>query len=81
MKSLIVMFDIEDNVITYVKYGDFDYLLELIEHFTILSMKIKEQIIFFKVELDEKEHVDYLLEHALPKISYLNNFKNSQYKG
>jgi hypothetical protein len=75
------MFDIEDNVITLIKYGDYDYLLQLIEGFTVVAMKIKEQIIFFKVEPDEKEHVDYLLEHSLTPISYLKNFKNAQYKG
>jgi hypothetical protein len=81
MKSLIVMFDIEDDVITQVKYGDFEYLLELIEHYVIMAMKVKERCIFFKVESDEYEHVTYLMDHSLLKISYLKNFKNAQYKG
>ena len=77
--AVIILYDPLTNMITRVKHNEFQILLNLVENYTIVSLKTKERVLFFKVEENEKEYIDFLMEHSNTPVSYLKNFKHAQY--
>ena len=72
--ALIILFCPQDKVITQFKYGKASYLLNMVEPYKIMAMKVDEKFLFFKISDAEEKHVTYLKEHTLVPIKFLNKF-------
>lgn len=79
-KFIIILYDPKTNKITTAKCGDFDVLMNMVEPFNVVAMKMKEKFLFFEVEDDEMVFVNNLLDFRGHPVSYLNNFKHSKYE-
>lgn len=72
--ALIIIFCPQDKIITQFKYGKASKLLDIVEPYKIMSMKVDEKFLFFKITDDDEKHVTYLKKHTLVPIKFLNKF-------
>ena len=77
--SVIILYDPKTNLITMVKYGDFEVLICIVEAFTIVAMKLKERVLFFEIDDDEKVYINFLMDHTGQNVEYLKNFRHAKY--